>query len=131
VKTRKPGEHAQRLSPTKEVFFYDGTQAVHCGKQTQQLDWGAASSTTENSSWDSESSLDSTESWIARTHAWEDLGDRVGLPQGYCRPPARGEKRPLRDLVIPDEFACCNCKEETPLEVYEADLIEVSLGGNS
>lgn len=92
----------------------------------QQQDWGEASSITENSSWDSDSSLDITEPWIARTYAWEDLGDRMGLPGGYYRLPVREEKRSLHDLVIPDEFADRDHIEETPLEIHEVDLIEVS-----
>ncbi|GMF15769.1 unnamed protein product [Phytophthora fragariaefolia] len=113
------------LPPSKEVFFYDGTQQVRCGGRNELLDWGEASSITENSSLDSESSFDATESWIARTYAWEDMGDRIGLSDSYCRPPVRDEKRSLSDLVIPAGFACKHFTGEIPLEVHEADLIEV------
>ncbi|KAG7386295.1 hypothetical protein PHYPSEUDO_000423 [Phytophthora pseudosyringae] len=106
------------------VFFYDGTQVVHYGEQMQPADWGEASSITENSSWGSECSLDITEPWIARTYAWEDLGDRMGLPESYAKPPVREEKRSLRDLVIPNALAC---NGDTALEIYEEDLIEDSL----
>ncbi|KAG2762710.1 hypothetical protein PC129_g4149 [Phytophthora cactorum] len=124
LKTEKPGKQPKRLSPRKEVFFYDGTQEVHCKGQTLQADWGDASSITENSSWGSECSLDSIEPWIAGTYAWEDLGDRVGLPESYAKPLVRERKRSVRDLAIPADFAL---NGEIPLEIYEEDLIEDSL----
>lgn len=107
------------------MFFYDGTQQVHCDGRKELSDWGEASSITENSSWDSESSFDATEPWIARTYVWEDLGDRVGLPDSYCRPPVLDEKRSLSDIVIPTDFSCRNHVGGNPLEVHEADVIEV------
>lgn len=67
-------ETKEQLSPSKDVFFYDGTQQVHCGGRKELSEWGEASSITENSSWGSESSFDETEPWVARTYAWEDLG---------------------------------------------------------
>ncbi|KAL3657290.1 hypothetical protein V7S43_017798 [Phytophthora oleae] len=120
----KMGKQTKSLSPRKEVFFYDGTQEVNCGGQTQPANWGEASSITENSSWRSDISFNGTEPWIARTYAWEDLGDRIGLPERYAKPSVREEKRSLRDLVIPDVFACGG---NMPLEIHEKDLIEDSL----
>ncbi|KAE9040334.1 hypothetical protein PR003_g5018 [Phytophthora rubi] len=120
-------ENKHQLSPSKDVFFYDGTQQVHCDGRKELSDWGEASTITENSSWDSESCFDATEPWIARTYAWEDLGDRVGLPDSYCRPPVLDEKRSLSDIVIPTDFSCRNHVGESPLEVHEADVIEDSL----
>ncbi|CAI5716559.1 unnamed protein product [Hyaloperonospora brassicae] len=109
------------LPPKNGVFFYDSTQEIHCGKTEKQADWGSA---TETSSWDSDSSLDTTEPWVARTYAWEDLGDRVGLPASYLRPPARNVTWSLRDLVIPNNFAGKNDAGETLLEIHEVDMIE-------
>ncbi|KAH7481736.1 hypothetical protein KRP22_015044 [Phytophthora ramorum] len=126
-KETKPQVRGSGLSPSKDVFFYDATREVHCGGSRQSRDWGEASSITENSSWGSASSLDATEPWIAQTYAWEELGNRTGLPAGYCRPAARGDKRSLRDLVVPTDFACRNHAGDTPLEIHEEDFIEDSL----
>eukprot|EP00644_Phytophthora_capsici_P002066 jgi/Phyca11/576138/estExt2_Genewise1.C_PHYCAscaffold_840081 len=118
----KMEKQPKSLPPWKEeVFFYNGTQEVNCGGQTQPAKWGEVSSITENSSWRSDMSLDGTEPWIARTYAWEDLGDRIGLHERYAKPSVREEKRSIKDLVIPDVFACDGCM---PLEIHEEDLIE-------
>ncbi|KAJ8525466.1 hypothetical protein ON010_g15648 [Phytophthora cinnamomi] len=117
-------ENKQHLSSSKDVFFYDGTQHVRIGGR-KDSDWVEAISMTENSSWDSESSYDATEPWIAQAYAWEDLGDRLGLSDSYCRPPVLKEKRSLGDLVIPNDLSCRNHMAETPLEIHEADIIEV------
>ncbi|KAK1936556.1 Gamma-tubulin complex component 6 [Phytophthora citrophthora] len=121
----KMGKQTKSLLPWKEeVFFYDGTQELNCKGQTQPANWGEVSSITENSSWGSDMSLDGTEPWIARTYAWEDLGDRIGLHEQHAKPPVREEKRSLKDLVIPDIVACDGC---VPLEIHEEDLIKDSL----
>ncbi|KAG1692876.1 hypothetical protein DVH05_024164 [Phytophthora capsici] len=121
----KMEKQPKSLPPWKEeVFFYNGTQEVNCGGQTQPAKWGEVSSITENSSWRSDMSLDGTEPWIARSYAWEDLGDRIGLHERYAKPSVREEKRSIKDLVIPDVFACDGCM---PLEIHEEDLIEDSL----
>ncbi|KAG6606509.1 Gamma-tubulin complex component 6 [Phytophthora cinnamomi] len=119
-------ENKQHLSSSKDVFFYDGTQHVRIGGR-KDSDWVEAISMTENSSWDSESSYDATEPWIAQAYAWEDLGDRLGLSDSYCRPPVLKEKRSLGDLVIPNDLSCRIHMAETPLEIHEADIIEDSL----
>ncbi|CAI5712428.1 unnamed protein product [Peronospora destructor] len=116
------------VTPNRECFRHalPSLRKVHCGV-VQQADWGEASSMTENSSWYSDSSRDTTEPWVARTYAWEDLGDRMGLPEDYCRPPIGEVKRPLHDLVIPSEFGGKSHTEEMLLEIHEVDLIEDSL----
>ncbi|ETN01712.1 hypothetical protein PPTG_17133 [Phytophthora nicotianae INRA-310] len=124
LKTVMPGKQAKCLSPRKDVFFYDGTQEVHFKGQTLQADWGDASSITEKSSWGSECSLDSIERWLAHTYAWEDLGDRMELPEGYAKPSVRERNRSIRDVAIPDDFAL---NGDIPLEVREEDIIEDSL----
>ncbi|UIZ26641.1 hypothetical protein KXD40_002377 [Peronospora effusa] len=121
----KSTRHVKRLPPWKEVCSDDSTQEVHCGV-TEQPDWREASSMTENSSWYSDSSGDTTKPWVARIYAWEDLGDRVGLPEDYCRPPIGEVKQSLHDLVIPNEFAGKSHTKEILLEIHEVDLIEVS-----
>ena len=121
----KLAKHAKRLPPWSEVFAYDSARDVQC-EAVQQTDWDKASSLTEYSSGYSDSSYDTTEPWIARTYAWEDLGDRMGLPPDYCRPPIDKIKRSLHDLVIPNDFAVKWHTEETLLEIHEVDLIEVS-----
>ncbi|KAI9996363.1 hypothetical protein PInf_013789 [Phytophthora infestans] len=118
----KPGKQLTILRPRKEVFFYDGTHEVQCSRYA---DWGDASSITENSSWGSEMcSLDSIEPWVARTYAWEDLGERVGLRENYAKPSVLERQRSIRDLAIPNNFAC---NGHIPLEIHEQDLIEDSL----
>ncbi|RMX65857.1 hypothetical protein DD238_002786 [Peronospora effusa] len=119
----KSTRHVKRLPPWKEVCSDDSTQEVHCGVM-EQPDWREASSMTENSSWHSDSSGDTTEPWVARIYAWEDLGDRVGLPEDYCRPPIGEVKQSLHDLVIPNEFAGKSHRKEMLLEIHEVDLIE-------
>ncbi|EEY67622.1 uncharacterized protein PITG_18464 [Phytophthora infestans T30-4] len=115
----KPGKQLTILRPRKEVFFYDGTHEVQCSRYA---DWGDASSITENSSWGSEMcSLDSIEPWVARTYAWEDLGERVGLRENYAKPSVLERQRSIRDLAIPNNFAC---NGHIPLEIHEQDLIE-------
>ncbi|GMF29701.1 unnamed protein product [Phytophthora lilii] len=123
--TLKLREQSKHSSLGKDVFFYDGTRQVHCGERKQQTDWGEVSGITENSSWGFESSFDASEPWTARTHAWENMGDRTGLSEYYCRPPAREDKKSLHGIAIPVKFACRNHIDEAPLEIHEMDLIEV------
>ncbi|CAH0486537.1 unnamed protein product [Peronospora farinosa] len=122
----KSTRHVKRLPPWKEVCSDDSTQEVHCGVM-EQPDWREASSMTENSSWYSDSSGDTTKPWVARIYAWEDLGDRMGLPEDYCRPPIGEVKQSLHDLVIPNEFAGKSHTKEILLEIHEVDLIEDAL----
>ena len=105
------------------VFFFDSTQEVHCGGLVQPTDWGSA---TETSSSYSDSSLGTAEPWIARTYAWEDLGDRTGLSEGYCRPSSCNGTWSLRDLEIPNEFAGKCYAGEKMLEIHEVDFVKVS-----
>ncbi|OWZ07798.1 hypothetical protein PHMEG_00019771, partial [Phytophthora megakarya] len=129
LKTMEYGKQTAHLSLRKEVFFYDGTQEVNFEEQIyeQEANWGEMSSITENSSWGSKSSVDDSELWITQTYAWENLGNREGLPDSYTKPIVRGQKRSLRDLVIPDMFTCRNYVGDAPLEIHEKDFIEDAL----
>ncbi|KAL7682601.1 putative gamma-tubulin complex component protein [Plasmopara halstedii] len=117
-------KQSNRLSTRKLLSPLGSSQNVNCESQAQQEKWGVASSITEESSWELESSCDCAETWVAQTYAWEDLGDRAGLPENHAKPSAWENNWSLRDQEISDSFAC---NRDPLFEICEADLIESSL----